>query len=148
MTGIIPGAHRKRQVVRPREMPHRKNARRAGARSVIRGGNPVVDIYIKPTIVPINSYTKKAQKNGLMGGKVISMGCEIPVSHFIDEDQAEHQLEASESHLRAEEARGRPVAEARRLLARAREILRRGLFTKAFFLAIQVRGIALEKVGP
>ncbi len=76
------------------------------------------------------------------------MGCEIPVSHFIDEDQAEKQIEASAAHLRVEEARGRPVSEARRLLQRAREFLRQGLFTKAFLLAIQARGIALERVGP
>lgn len=83
-----------------------------------------------------------------MGGKVVSMGCEIAVSHFIDEDQAEKQLEASESQLRAEEALGRPVSEARRLLARARQFLREGLFTKAFLLAVQARGIAVEKVAP
>jgi hypothetical protein len=83
-----------------------------------------------------------------MGGGGISMGCEIPVSHFIDEGQAEKQLEASEMYLRVEEALGRPVSEARRLLENARELLRRGLFTKAFLLAIQARGIALEMVGP
>lgn len=82
-----------------------------------------------------------------MDGKVVSMGCEMPVSHFIDEDQAEKLVEATEAHLRAEEARGRPVSEARRLLERARELLREGLFTKAFLLAIQARGIALERVG-
>ena len=75
------------------------------------------------------------------------MGCELPGSHFIDEDQAEKLVEAAEAHLRSEEARGRPVSEGRRLLERARELLREGLFTKAFFLALQARGIALERVG-
>jgi hypothetical protein len=83
-----------------------------------------------------------------MGGEVVSLGCEIPVSHFIDEDQAEHQVEASERHLWSEEARGRPQEAARRLLEQARENLRRGLFTKAFLLAVQARGIPLEMVGP
>jgi hypothetical protein len=82
-----------------------------------------------------------------MGGRLVSMGCEMPVSHFIDEDQAEHQVDESEEHLRAEEARGRPVSEGRRLLERARQHLREGLFTKAFLLAIQARGINLERVG-
>jgi len=82
-----------------------------------------------------------------MGGEVVSMGCEIAVSHFIDEDQAEKQIEASESYMRAESAGGRPVSEARQCLDRAREFLRLGLFTRAFFLAIQARGIALERVA-
>jgi len=82
-----------------------------------------------------------------MGGQVVSLGCEIAVSHFIDEGQAEKQIEASESHIRAESAGGRPVSEARQCLDRAREFLRAGLFTRAFFLAIQARGIALERVG-
>jgi len=82
-----------------------------------------------------------------MGADVVSTGCEIPVSHFIDEDQAEKQIEASEAHLRAEESRGRPVSDARRCLEKAREFLRQGLFTRAFFLAIQARGIALERVA-
>lgn len=82
-----------------------------------------------------------------MSGEVVSMGCEIAISHFIDEDQAEKQIEASEAHLRAEQARGRPVTDARRCLDKAREYLQFGLFTRAFFLAIQARGIALERVG-
>jgi len=82
-----------------------------------------------------------------MGDEVISMGCELTVSHFIDEDQAEKQVEALAAHLRAEEARGRPVSETRCRLDRAREFLRLGLFTRAFLMAIQARGIALERVG-
>jgi hypothetical protein len=89
----------------------------------------------------------KAPEKAVMGGEFVSMGCEIPVSHFIDEDQAEKLVEATEAHLRSEEARGRPVLEARRLLERAREFLRQGLFTKAFLLAIQARGFAIERVG-
>ena len=83
-----------------------------------------------------------------MGGEVVSLGCELPASHFIDEDQARRQIEASAAHLRVEETLGRPVSEARRLLQRARELLRQGLFTKAFLLAMKARGIALEMVGP
>ena len=83
-----------------------------------------------------------------MGGEVVSMGCEIPVSHFIDEDQAEKQVEATEAHLRAVEARGHRDIGARRLLERARDHLRQGLFTKAFLLAIRARGINFETVGP
>jgi len=83
-----------------------------------------------------------------MGGEVVSLGCELPASHFIDEDQARRQIEASAAHLRVEEALGRSVSEAKRCLERAREFLRQGLFTKAFLLAMKARGIALEMVGP
>lgn len=83
-----------------------------------------------------------------MNGEVVSMGCELPGSHFIDEDQAENQVEATAAHLQAEEARGNHVPEARRCLEKARELLRQGLFTKAFLLAVQARGICLEMVGP
>jgi hypothetical protein len=83
-----------------------------------------------------------------MSGEVVSMGCEMPASHFIDEDQAENQVEATAAHLRAEAARGRQAPGHQKLLDRARELLREGHFTKAFLLAIRARGIDLERVGP
>lgn len=78
---------------------------------------------------------------------MVSMGCEIAVSHFIDQDQAEKQIEVAAEHMKAEEARGRPSASARRLLVEARELLEAGLFTRAFLLAVRARGMALETVG-
>ena len=82
-----------------------------------------------------------------MSGELVSIGWEIADSHFIDQDQAELQIDNCAAHLKEEEARGRPVAEARRCLERAREFLSRGLFTRAFFLALKARGVALERVS-
>ena len=82
-----------------------------------------------------------------MGGDVVSMGCEIASSHFIDRDQAEKQMEATAAYIKAEEARGRPTGVARQLLREARELLDAGRFTRAFLLAVRARGMDLETVG-
>jgi hypothetical protein len=80
--------------------------------------------------------------------EVVSMGCEVATSHFIDEEQAEHQIDMCEVKLRGDRAMGRPVKEAAALLEKAREFLGAGMYTKAFLCAVRARGIALERLAP
>ena len=78
----------------------------------------------------------------------VSVGCEIAVSHFIDEDQAQSQIEQCERMLANLPARDRAVQQAREYLAKAREFLEAGLFTKAFLYAIRARGLDVEMLPP
>lgn len=83
-----------------------------------------------------------------MASGEISVGCEMVVSHFIDEDQAESQIEQCEKMLADGTTLGRAAAEARAYLAKAREFLRAGLFTRAFLYAIKARGLDVEMLPP
>jgi hypothetical protein len=81
-----------------------------------------------------------------MGGEAISPGCEMAVSHSIDKEQAEFQIEQCERKLYEEEAKGNSSPEARRYLRMARECLESGLITRAFLLAVRARGLAVERI--
>jgi len=70
----------------------------------------------------------------------------VAASHFIDEDQALHQIEQLQKKLDEEGARGRANEDARRLLTKARELLDAGQFSQAFMLAVRARGIAVERL--
>ena len=83
-----------------------------------------------------------------MPSDVVSIGREVVTSHFIDEEQAEHQIDMCEVKLRGDRAMGRPVTEATRLLNKAREFLQAGMYTKAFLYAVRARGIAIERLAP
>ncbi len=83
-----------------------------------------------------------------MTSDVISTGCEVAASHFIDEEQARHQIDICELKLRADREMGRPVKEAAALLEMAREFLGAGMYTKAFLYAVRARGIAIERLAP
>jgi hypothetical protein len=79
---------------------------------------------------------------------VVALGCEVVTSHFIDEEQAERQIEQCEQKLRDDLALGKPTYEAARLLRMAREFLRARMFTNAFLCAVRARGIDLERLAP
>ena len=83
-----------------------------------------------------------------MSSEVVALGCEVAASHFIDEEQAGHQIDMCELKLRADREMGRPVEEAARLLEMARECMDAGMYTKAFFLAVRARGIDLGRLAP
>jgi hypothetical protein len=83
-----------------------------------------------------------------MTSDVLALGCEVATSHFIDGEQAEHQIDMCELKLRADREMGRPVSEAAALLKMAREFLEAGMYTKAFLYAVRARGIALERLAP
>jgi hypothetical protein len=82
-----------------------------------------------------------------MSSEVVALGCEVATSHFIDEEQARHQIDMCELKLRADREMGRPVMEAAALLQLAREFLEAGLHTKAFLYAVRARGIAIERLA-
>jgi hypothetical protein len=80
--------------------------------------------------------------------EVLALGCEVATSHFIDEEQAQHQIDMCEVKLRVDREMGRPVSEAAALLEMAREFLQAGMYTKAFLYAVRARGITLERLAP
>jgi len=81
----------------------------------------------------------------MSNGVIISIGGEVDTAHFIDEDQAEAQIERCEALLKQEQASGKAVKERLRLLEDARYFLRNGLFIRAL-AAIRARGIAVERL--
>jgi len=83
-----------------------------------------------------------------MTPEVLTIGHELATSHFIDEEQAQHQINICELKLRADREMGRPVSEAAALLEMAREFLQAGMYTKAFLYAVRARGITLERRAP
>ena len=83
-----------------------------------------------------------------MTSEELPVGCEMVVSHFIDEQQAESQIEQCERMLADGTSSGRPATEARAHLAKAREFLRAGQFTRAFLYAIKARGLDVEMLPP
>ena len=80
--------------------------------------------------------------------EVVSIGSEVAISHSIDEDQTEFQIEQCEKKLDEEEAKGNSSPEARRYLRMARESLESGLFTRAFLFAVRARGLVVERIPP
>lgn len=82
----------------------------------------------------------------MSNGDIISIGGEVDTAHFIDEDQAEAQIEHCEELLKQEQANGKAVKERLRLLEDARYFLQNGLFIRAFLAAIRARGIAVERL--
>ena len=83
-----------------------------------------------------------------MPSEAMPIGSEVETSHFIDEEQAERQIEECEQKLREDLALGKPTFEAARLLRMAREFLRARMYTNAFLCAARARGIALERLAP
>jgi hypothetical protein len=83
-----------------------------------------------------------------MTSEVVSIGCEVATSHFIDEEQAERQIDQCEEKLKEDASRGKPISEAARFLKKAREYLQAGMYTNAFLYAVRARGIALERLAP
>ena len=79
-------------------------------------------------------------------GNIVSVGGDVETSHFIDEEQAEAQIDLCDAQLKEEQARGMPVSERLAFLKKARELLELGQFTKAFLFAVRARGIAVERL--
>lgn len=70
----------------------------------------------------------------------------MAISHLINEDQAEFQIEQCKKKLDEDEAKGNSSPEGRRYLKMAREYLESGLFNKAFLYAVRARGLVVERI--